>query len=30
VNRRLKAAHFDTIHKFIDRFEYLIKTGQYQ
>jgi hypothetical protein len=30
VNRRLKAAHFDTIHKFIDRFEYLIKTGQHQ
>lgn len=27
VNRRLKAAHFDTIHKFIDRFENLIKSG---
>ena len=26
VNRRLKAAHFDTIHKFIDRFEYLQKS----
>jgi hypothetical protein len=26
VNRRLKAAHFDTIHKFINRFEYLIKS----
>jgi len=24
VNRRLKAAHFDTIHKFINRFEYLL------
>lgn len=30
VNRRLKAAHFDTIHKFINRFEYLIKTGHHQ
>lgn len=27
VNRRLKAAHFDTINKFIDRFEQLIKSG---
>lgn len=26
VNRRLKAAHFDTIHKFIKRFENLLKT----
>ncbi len=26
VNRRLKAAHFDTIHKFINRFEALLKT----
>ena len=26
VNRRLKAAHFDTIHKFINRFEHLLKT----
>jgi hypothetical protein len=26
VNRRLKAAHFDTIHKFINRFEHLQKT----
>jgi len=25
VNRRLKAAHFDTIHKFINRFEFLLK-----
>jgi hypothetical protein len=25
VNRRLKAAHFDTVHKFINRFEYLLK-----
>jgi hypothetical protein len=25
VNRRLKAAHFDTIHKFINRFEYLMQ-----
>jgi hypothetical protein len=25
VNRRLKAAHFDTIHKFINRFENLLK-----
>lgn len=24
VNRRLKAAHFDTVHKFIDRFEHLL------
>ncbi|MEN8155463.1 MAG: hypothetical protein ABFS10_00810 [Bacteroidota bacterium] len=27
VNRRLKAAHFDTIHKFINRFETLLKTS---
>ena len=27
VNRRLKAAHFDTIHKFINRFEILLKTS---
>ena len=26
VNRRLKAAHFDTIHKFINRFESLLKS----
>jgi len=26
VNRRLKAAHFDTIHKFINRYEHLVKT----
>ena len=26
VNRRLKAAHFDTIHKFINRYEHLLKT----
>ena len=26
VNRRLKAAHFDTIHKFINRYEQIIKT----
>jgi hypothetical protein len=26
VNRRLKAAHFDTIHKFINRYETLVKT----
>ena len=26
VNRRLKAAHFDTIHKFINRFEQLLKS----
>ncbi len=25
VNRRLKAAHFDTIHKFINRYETLVK-----
>jgi hypothetical protein len=25
VNRRLKAAHFDTIHRFIHRFEHLLK-----
>jgi hypothetical protein len=25
VNRRLKAAHFDTIHKFINRYEQLLK-----
>ncbi|MCK4750163.1 MAG: hypothetical protein KAT15_24070 [Bacteroidales bacterium] len=28
VNRRLKAAHFDTIHKFINRFEYLLKNPE--
>jgi hypothetical protein len=28
VNRRLKAAHFDTIHKFITRFETLIKNTE--
>jgi len=28
VNRRLKAAHSDTIHKFIHRFEHLIKSSQ--
>jgi hypothetical protein len=28
VNRRLKAAHFDTIHKFINRFEHLLKTPE--
>ncbi len=28
VNRRLKAAHFDTIHKFIDRFEHLLTTPE--
>jgi len=27
VNRRLKAAHADTIHKFIKRFEHLFKTA---
>lgn len=27
VNRRLKAGHFDTIHKFINRFEQLLKPG---
>ena len=27
VNRRLKAAHFDTIHKFINRFEQVLKTN---
>jgi hypothetical protein len=27
VNRRLKAAHFDTIHKFINRYEQIIKTS---
>ena len=27
VNRRLKAAHFDTVHKFIDRFEKLLKSA---
>lgn len=27
VNRRLKAAHFDTIRKFIDRFENLLNPG---
>lgn len=28
VNRRLKAAHFDTVHKFINRFEHLLKTPE--
>jgi len=28
VNRRLKAAHFDTIHKFINRFENLLKNPE--
>ncbi len=28
VNRRLKAAHFDTIHKFINRFETLLKSSE--
>jgi len=28
VNRRLKAAHFDTIHKFINRFEHLLKPSE--
>lgn len=27
VNRRLKAAHFDTIHKFINRYEQIIKNA---
>lgn len=27
VNRRLKAGHFDTVRKFIDRFEHLINPG---
>jgi len=26
VNRRLKAAHFNAVHKFIDRYEYLFQT----
>lgn len=30
VNRRLKAAHFDTVHKFIDRFEQLLMGGEDQ
>ncbi len=30
VNRRLKAAHFDMIHKFIDRFEKVLKTADSQ
>ena len=30
VNRRLKAAHFDTIHKFINRFEHLLKTSYHR
>lgn len=30
VNRRLKAAHFDTIHKFIKRFEQIIQTSEDQ
>ena len=29
VNRRLKAAHFDTIHKFINRFEHLLKNSNH-
>lgn len=29
VNRRLKASHFDTVHKFINRFEYLFNTGDH-
>ena len=28
VNRRLKAAHFDTINKFIKRFELIIKNAE--
>jgi hypothetical protein len=28
VNRRLKAAHSDTVHKFINRFEYLLKSTE--
>jgi hypothetical protein len=28
VNRRLKAAHFDTIHRFINRFEYLLENPE--
>jgi hypothetical protein len=28
VNRRLKAAHFDTVHKFINRFEHLLETPE--
>jgi len=27
VNRRLKAGHFDTVHKFINRFEHLLTGG---
>ncbi len=27
VNRRLKAGHFDTVRRFINRFEQLLKTG---
>jgi hypothetical protein len=27
VNRRLKAGHFDTVHKFINRFEQLLNSG---
>ena len=27
VNRRLKSGHFDTVRKFIDRFEHLLNTG---
>jgi hypothetical protein len=27
VNRRLKAGHFDTVRKFIDRFEHLLNSG---
>jgi len=29
VNRRLKAAHFDTAHKFINRYEHLLKTSNF-
>ena len=28
VNRRLKAAHSDTIHKFINRFEHLLNANK--
>ena len=30
VNRRLKAGHFDTIHKFINRFEQLIQSNSHK
>ena len=29
VNRRLKAAHFDTVNKFINRFEHLIEKSDH-